>query len=72
MSTRLAAGQTWFVVLPGDGATSCVLVEEVTRKTVALRQEVDLGRGTRGRWLLGMCGRRCGGWRRFRETRKTL
>jgi hypothetical protein len=44
MSTRLCAGQTWFVVLPGDKSTSCVLVEEITRKTVALRGESDMGR----------------------------
>jgi hypothetical protein len=44
MSTRLSAGQTWFVVLPGEKPTSCVLIDEVTRKTVVLRGESDLGR----------------------------
>ena len=44
MSTRLSAGQTWFVVLPGEKSASCVLIDEVTRKTVALRGESDLGR----------------------------
>jgi len=42
MSGRISAGQTWFVVLPGATAVSCVVIEEVTRKTVALRGEPDL------------------------------
>lgn len=44
MSSRISAGQTWFVVLPGEKSASCVLIDEVTRKTVALRGESDLGR----------------------------
>ena len=44
MSVRIFAGQTWFVVLPGEKAASCVLIDEVTRKTVALRGESDMGR----------------------------
>lgn len=43
--TRISAGQIWFAVLPGSVVASCVLIDEVTRKTVALRQETDLGRG---------------------------
>lgn len=45
MSARISAGQTWFVVLPGSVVASCALIDEVTRKTVALRQEIDLGSG---------------------------
>lgn len=44
MSTRISVGETWFVVLPGEKSASCVLIDEVTRKTVALRGESDLGR----------------------------
>jgi len=40
---RLHAGDTWFVVLPQGVACCCVEVDEVTRKTVALRRVADLG-----------------------------
>ncbi len=42
-AARISAGQTWFVVLPQGIACTCVEVDEVTRKTVALRQVADLG-----------------------------
>lgn len=40
------AGQTWFVVLPQGVAVTCVSIDEVTPRTVALRREADLGSGT--------------------------
>lgn len=46
MSTpRLRSGDTWFAVLPGEVACACVQIDEITRKTVALRREPDLGSG---------------------------
>lgn len=42
-ATALSVGQTWFVVLPGGVACSCVRIEETTRKTVVFRAESDLG-----------------------------
>lgn len=42
MSARISAGQTWFVVLPGCSTVACVVIDELTRKTVALRREPDL------------------------------
>lgn len=42
---RLYPGQTWFVVLPASVTVACVVIDEVTRKTVAFRREPDLGCG---------------------------
>ena len=42
-SPRLRPGDTWFAVLPGEVACACVQIDEITRKTVALRREPDLG-----------------------------
>lgn len=36
---RLRAGDTWFAVLPGEVICSCVQIDEITKKTVALRRE---------------------------------
>ena len=40
---RLHVGDTWFVVLPASSVVNCMLIDEVTRKTVVLRREADLG-----------------------------
>ena len=44
-SPRLRPGDTWFAVLPGEVICACVQIDEITRKTVALRREPDLGSG---------------------------
>lgn len=40
--TPLSVGQTWHAKLPGDHDLTCVFVDEVTRRTVALSQVSDL------------------------------
>ena len=40
--TRVRPGETWFAKLPGSHTVACVVIDEVTRKTVAVRQEADL------------------------------
>lgn len=42
---RLHVGDTWFVILPSSVTVACVVIDEVTRKTVAFRREPDLGCG---------------------------
>lgn len=42
LKPRLHVGDTWFVVLPQGIACTCVEIDEVTRKTVALRRVADL------------------------------
>lgn len=42
---RLHIGHTWFVVLPCSVTIACVVIDEVTRRTVAFRREPDLGCG---------------------------
>jgi hypothetical protein len=43
--TRVRPGETWFAVLPGEVTCACVQIDEITRKTVALRREPDLDGG---------------------------
>lgn len=40
---NLRPGQTWFAELPGDLEVTCVMVDEVTAKTVVLREQADTG-----------------------------
>lgn len=42
---RLRSGDTWFAILPGEVICACVQIDEITRRTVALRREPDLGSG---------------------------
>lgn len=42
---RLHIGDTWFVVLPSAVTVACVVIDEVTRRTIAFRREPDLGCG---------------------------
>lgn len=39
----LAVGETWFVKLPGSLQIACVEVDELTRRTVVLRMQSDIG-----------------------------
>lgn len=43
MNQRISCGQIWFVVLPGSTVVDCMLIDEVTKRTVALRRQADLG-----------------------------
>lgn len=42
--TALSAGQVWHAKMPGEHELTCVEIDEVTRRTVALRQVMDLSR----------------------------
>lgn len=41
----LAVGQVWFIQTSGNRTVACVHIEEITDKTIVLRQQSDCGTG---------------------------